>query len=141
MAQMAANITLHNASRVWCNGPGAQSHYCFPCGGKDYLSIISLKSGALVGHYLSKMLKTAYVGRRVRGVRWGKRCKENGKSKRKEGKIKLLMLIFIGHISTFSYSGHLAGKPSYLGHTAQLTSGGQKAMLIYRIFCVSNSAT
>lgn len=91
MAQMAANITLHNASRVWCNGPGTQSHYCFPCRGKDYSSIFGLYNGVPAWQYLPKMLKTANVGRRVRGVRWGKGCEEKGKSKRKEGKIKLLI--------------------------------------------------
>lgn len=103
MAQMAANITLHNASRAWCNEPGTQSHYCFPCRGKDYSSIFSLKSGALAWQYLTKMQKTAHVGKRIKRVRWEKVARKMGrkKKKRKEGKIKLLTPILSGYISTF----------------------------------------
>ena len=66
-AQMAANTTLHNASRAWCDGPGTQSHYCFPCRGKDLSSIFSLKSWTSTKQSLSTMLKTVHAGRRVRG--------------------------------------------------------------------------
>lgn len=87
MAQMAAHTTLPKASRAWCNEPGTPSHYWFPCRGKDYSSIFSLKSGALAWQYSSKMQKTAHVGRRVRRVRYGTGCEEKGKRKKqKEGR-------------------------------------------------------
>lgn len=86
MAQTAATITPHNASIAWCNEPGTQSYYCFPCRSKDYSSIFSLKSGARAWQYWSKMWKTAHIGRRVRRGKWGKGCKEKEKSKERKEK-------------------------------------------------------
>lgn len=66
---------------------------------------LQLKELALGQQNLPNNLKTA--ARRVRRVRWEKDWEEEGRNKRMEGKIKLLVPSSSqGYLSTFHYPGH-----------------------------------